>query len=490
MKTNHPARSCENAKGPGGAGGISPQGTGKHASIVFATSNVGWWRLGGKSPQTPRGRARRRIIALGHIFICAAAAVTLASSITNSTCADTAKFEIRVSSTETLHNVPLALTVDLPNALQDVVIVPLMIGAHKSFGQLTDASLLSSAENSRTRELNFILPAINAGQTVAVEATVDADARPHISEFFWRDEVGKHALLSFDKRPVLQYMYEALDDSSPERRKETYKVYHHVYDPAGRRLVTKGPGGLFPHHRGLFFGFNRISYGPDGKQKADTWHCGKGESQAHTDFLSSQSGPVLGRHLLAVDWRGQDGQVFAREQREMTAYRVPGGNLIEFAARLTSTVGKVKLDGDPQHAGFQFRASQHVPDHTKQQTYYLRPDGKDKPGSFRNWNHDRDKGHRDHVNLPWNAMSFVIEDQRYTCCYLDHPQNPKEARFSERDYGRFGSYFEYELTDDNSLQVNYRIWLQEGEMTVPEVAAHSNAFVRPPTVAVKRLDRN
>ncbi len=424
------------------------------------------------------------------LFVRAAAAAILASFITNSTYADSAEFEIQVSSTEKLQDVPIAVTLDVSDELKNVVIVPITIGDHKSFGQLTDTSLLSSSQNNQSRELNFIVPSISAGQTVVVHATVDAEAISRVAEFLWQYEAGQHARLSYDNRPVLQYMHEALDDSSAERRMETYKIYHHVYDPTGVRLVTKGPGGLFPHHRGLFFGFNRISYGPDGKQKADIWHCRNGESQAHADFISSQSGPVLGRHVLAVDWKGQDGQVFAREQRELTAYNVPGGNLIEFASRLVSTVGQVKLDGDPQHAGFQFRASQHVPDHTKQLTYYLRPDGKDEPGSFRNWNHNVDKGQNDHVNLPWNALSFVIDDQRYTCCYLDRPENPKESRFSERDYGRFGSYFEYELTDENSLELNYRIWLQEGEMTVAEVASHSDAFVHRPTVVVKQLGRN
>jgi len=41
------------------------------------------------------------------------------------------------------------------------------------------------------------------------------------------------------------------------------------------------------------------------------------------------------------------------------------------------------------------------------------------------------------------------------------PRNPKEARFSERDYGRFGSYFEYDLDEGKPLTVNYRLWLQE-----------------------------
>jgi hypothetical protein len=82
-------------------------------------------------------------------------------------------------------------------------------------------------------------------------------------------------------------------------------------------------------------------------------------------------------------------------------------------------------------------------------------------------------------------MSFVLGEKRYTVCYLDHPSNPHEARHSERDYGRFGCYFEHELTPEKPLVLNYRIWLQEGEMTGEQVLALSNQFVSPPKVAVK-----
>ncbi len=164
----------------------------------------------------------------------------------------------------------------------------------------------------------------------------------------------------------------------------------------------------------------------------------------------------------------------------MTVYNIPGGTLLDFASRVESKVGKVKLDGDPQHAGFHFRADNEVAEKTKAQTYFLRPDGKGKPGETRNW-----PAQKDHVNLPWNAMSFVLGGERYTALYLDHPANPKEARFSERDYGRFGSYFEYELDEKKPLEVRYRLWLQKGEMTVAEAARLSADFVEPPTVRVE-----
>lgn len=378
------------------------------------------------------------------------------------------------------------------------------------FGQLVAPSLAANLPAGRegmvARELVVLNsvqdeggPALKMrgtlGSTKLLEKVTNGDPEGFLqqleSDASWHDTPGKSTELRFEDRPVLRYMYEAVDNSSKERRGETFKVYHHVFDPEGDRLLTKGPGGLFPHHRGLFYGFNKISYGD--KQQADVWHCNKGEWQGHVKVLSQEAGPLLARHCLAIDWHGQDGKVFAKEEREITVhnwaleYESPRGReklsrstLIDFVSKLTSTVGPLKLDGDPQHAGFQFRASQEVPDKTAKETYYLRRDGKGEPGKFRNW--PQDKGHE---NLPWNALSFVIDGQRYTVVYLDHPKNPKPARYSERDYGRFGSYFVAELDEGKPLTVQYRVWVQRGEMTVEQCEALSKAFVEPVKAAVE-----
>jgi hypothetical protein len=65
------------------------------------------------------------------------------------------------------------------------------------------------------------------------------------------------------------------------------------------------------------------------------------------------------------------------------------------------------------------------------------------------------------------------------------PKNPGETRWSERDYGRFGCYFEHEVSEDRPLVVNYRVWLQNGEMKVPDVEALYRKFAEPPTISVK-----
>jgi methane monooxygenase PmoA-like len=381
---------------------------------------------------------------------------------------------------------PVKVAVTIPKSLRGALIVPLKTESGQPiFGQLSASGGLAAEQRTApadtvARYLYFVLPELSAGKSLTLTGNVTLDIQKPPAVFVWKDSAGQFAELAYGERPVLKYMYASLDETTPETRAVTYKPYHHVYDPQGKFLITKGPGGLFPHHRGLFFGFNRISY--DGKT-ADTWHCNNGECQSHQGFLTAEAGPVFGRHVVQIDWHGKDKNVFARERREMTVYAAAGGNLIEFASHLESTVGPVRLDGDPQHAGFQFRATQEVPDKTAKLTYYVRPDGKGEPGKFRNW----DAKTRDvkTVNLPWHALSFVVGEQRYTCCYLDRPQNPKEARYSERDYGRFGSYFEYELDKDRPLDISYRIWLQEGEMSGGEVQRLADDFVEPPAATAK-----
>jgi hypothetical protein len=328
--------------------------------------------------------------------------------------------------------------------------------------------------------MHFILPSVEKGDTLELTAVL-SNKQPGQTGFRWEDTPGQFAELFYGDRPVMRYMCHPLDESSPQAREKTYKVFHHLYDPAGTRLVTKGAGGKFSHHRGLFYGFNRISYAD--AARVDTWHCGGDAFQSHQGFLAQESGPVLGRHRVHVDWHGQGKKVFASEEREMTAYHLPGGQLVEFASRLRSTAGAVKLDGDPQHAGFQFRAAQEVADGDQKLTYYLRPDGRGKPGETRNWSAKNSDPRT--VNLPWNAMSFEIDGTRYTAVYLDKPSNPKQARYSERTYGRFGSYFEYELNENKPLELNYRIWLQEGEMSIDQAAALSADFVEPVAVVVR-----
>lgn len=328
------------------------------------------------------------------------------------------------------------------------------------------------------RELRFVLPELKAGASATYKVTFIREPSKLDETYAWKDTDGDYAELSLGKRPLLRYMYKALDESSKDARVNTFKIFHHLYDPKGETFVTKGPGSLFTHHRGIFYGFNKVNYGE--KKSCDVWHCTGDAFQSHEKFLLNETGPVYGRHRLSVAWHGVGKEVFAQEERDLTVYSLPGGTMVEFASDLTPIITPVKLDGDPQHAGFHFRASAEVAEKTAKQTYYIRPDGAGKFGETRNW-----PGNKEHLNLPWDAMCFVMNDKRYTMAYLDRPDNPKEARFSERDYGRFGSYFQKTLEKGDKLSVRYRLWLQEGEMKGDEIARLSADFVDPPKVTVK-----
>lgn len=431
--------------------------------------------------------------------------LVLAGGLASPVYADILKMEITVTAGKSeAKNLPVCVPLSLPPRFAEVRWTKLEGDFGPSYGQLTKPGLLTDhiqpeKPGEVRRDLHFVVPALKAQDSKKLQAKLDTDtiiaALP--DEFFWTREDGLPTLirsmpngLTSLRQPVLKYMGAPYDDSTPELRNKTYKVFHHLYDPQGERFVTNGGHTdphtdpkkmLYPHHRGLMFGFNKVTYGNN--QKADTWHCTGNVHVAHAKILDQERGPVLGRHRVLLHWNGNQKDTFAHEIREVTVYNVPGGTLLDWANRLTTTGGPIKLDGDPQHAGFQFRASNEVAEKTAKQTYYLRPDGKGKPGETRNWEPKSKKGP---VNVPWKACCFVLGDQRYTVAYLDSPKNPREARHSERDYGRFGYYFEYEVTEKNPLNLNYRLWLQRGEMDVPQVQALYDAFVTPPTTVVKR----
>ncbi|HUT12652.1 MAG TPA: DUF6807 family protein [Thermoguttaceae bacterium] len=320
-------------------------------------------------------------------------------------------------------------------------------------------------------ELHFILPSLEKGRSVTLKGQPSNAAAP-LPSFQWKnDTAAEHADLLWGDRPVMRYMYLSYDDSSSEKRHDSFKVYHHLFSPGGDRVVTKGPGGQYTHHRGLFFGYCNCGF--DGR-RVDTWGGGSGH-QVHAGFEGDEAGPVLGRHCVAVDWRANDKTTFVKEQRELTVYQVPGGTMVDFASRLSTAGGKVTLDGNAPHAGFHFRADQEVAEKTGNLTYYLRPDGKGELGQAR----------ASAMDLPWDAMSFVLGEDRYTTLYLDRPDNPKPVEYNERTYGRFGSFFRFELDEGKDLVVHYRVWLQDGEMTVEQAAAMSADFIDPVEVTIK-----
>lgn len=295
----------------------------------------------------------------------------------------------------------------------------------------------------------------------------------------WKDDAhaGTTDLLWGDA-PVLRYMYDYLP-ATPETLHDTYKVYHHVFDPVTGTRLTKGPGGQFTHHRGIFLAWNKTGY--EGKSD-DFWHCTKGAHQRHIKFLKLEAGteqkPLTAEFVAEIGWNDADGKPVIIEQRGLTITLTPGDNgafttQIDVRSTLNSQRGPITLEGDRQHAGLQYRADQSVA--VANSATYIRPANfPQEPKAIEVG--DADNPPR-HSNLGWFAMTYPLAEKTYTVEYLEDPALPKPSLFSERPYGRFGAFFKTAIDTDKPLTLNYRFFIRGGTPpTSAEIQQRYEAF--------------
>ncbi len=270
------------------------------------------------------------------------------------------------------------------------------------------------------------------------------------------DQAGRHAEIRTSAgKPVLRYMYQH-DTSSPESTFDTAKVFAHVIAPNGTTL-TKGPGGKFPHHRGIFVGWNKLKHNGTSH---DLWHV-RNTAQLHQKFgdnVTSADGAAI---VGLIDWIGTAGKPVIQESRTYAVSQPKGSYLqVDLTTTLTAIDGDVELNGDPEHAGVQFRPSQEVAEN-KSAKYIFHADGIDPK-------RDRD--------LPWVAERFEVGDQWWTVQHLSHPENPTGARWSAyRDYGRFGPFTVVTIPSGKSVTFRYRFRVSEGQATDRDSLAAAHA---------------
>lgn len=277
--------------------------------------------------------------------------------------------------------------------------------------------------------------------------------------FSFKDTKGDYLDLLYDGKKVTRYMY-AYDTSGPQRIFETYKVLHHAFDENGEKLLTNGPDGekpylksvKYPHHRGMFIGWNRLAM--DGKTY-DTWHMSNGVAQIHQKFLEQKTDDKKAVSTALIHWKGGDGKVLIEETRKTTVYKPAGDTvlLFDFETELKAVSGEVYLNGDPEHAGFQYRPHDDVAKGKAdvKAKYLFHEEGIDP---------------KKNKDLPWVAMSYGLNGKRYSVQHMSHPSNPtKDAVYSAyRDYGRFGEFAKHTIPQGKTLELRYRIWVGLGDM--------------------------
>jgi len=226
----------------------------------------------------------------------------------------------------------------------------------------------------------------------------------------------------------------------PERHQTTSKVFHHVFAPDGR-LLTKGTGGLYDHHRGLFLGWNQARWQGD---HHDWWHC-KRESQRFRRFLGPADDPLAPEwQVAAIEWYTAEGTIALDETRAIRA-RALGEDTtaLDLMVDLRPRRGTLRLAGDPQHAGQQFRALQAFAPDDAVKVRYVRPATAAGHGNDV-WNGCR-----------WIAAVLPLTDGPVTVLRLEGARNPGPTTWSTRAYGRFGATFTHEIAAGDSLTARW-----------------------------------
>jgi hypothetical protein len=243
----------------------------------------------------------------------------------------------------------------------------------------------------------------------------------------------------------------ANDLSTPEKHHETYKPYMHVFSADGSTRLTKGAGFNFTHHRGIFLGFSKIGYN---SKSYDRWHM-KGGDQVVTKVTPGENA-----FTAYIDWQGDTPAPFLTEERtfSFTTPAKPFYLGIEMNSAIKAVSGEAEMNGDPEHAGAQFRPSELVD--TKTTTYIF-------PGE----NIDAHKV----KDLPWAAEIFTVEGKTFTVVILNHPNNPKDTATSAyRDYGRFGMFPKGKASAESPFKLRYQWLIAEGDLR--DAAAFQNAW--------------
>ena len=85
---------------------------------------------------------------------------------------------------------------------------------------------------------------------------------------------------------------------------------------------------------------------------------------------------------------------------------------------------------------------------------------------------------RQQFDLPWVAATFRITEQLWTVQHMNHPSNPRGARWSAyRDYGRFGPFARVDLADQQTRAFRYRFRVTAGKaLPRSQLAEHHQRY--------------
>ena len=273
----------------------------------------------------------------------------------------------------------------------------------------------------------------------SAQGTVPATAKPS------RLDTSDLTVTYGDDRVAARLVQKQWDPSNP---RPTCKLFHHIYAPDGA-LLTKGLGGQFEHHRGLFVGWNRTKHA--GKSY-DFWHCNRGERQQFAGTASpEQLGMQEGAQVIKARWVAPDGRGIVDELRGLAVVaHQPDHYVLHMRVECRALDGEVRLGGDPQHAGQQFRALQQFAEKDADPVLYLRPEGA------------KEHGNDVWTQCDWIAGILRLPDESYTVLRVESPNNRGKTTWSTRPYGRFGATRTVKLVEGKALRIDQLYVIAQG----------------------------
>jgi Methane oxygenase PmoA len=242
------------------------------------------------------------------------------------------------------------------------------------------------------------------------------------------------------------------------------KPYLRVQGEEGDGLNEWDPKQQFPHHRGIYIGWNKIASDLDGTKTFDLWHFNNGGTMTLVKLDKLDAGKNSATIVATVEWRGgakdaSGSDLLLTETRTLTVSRPAPKTTQVDAQFILKPARDISLGGDLQHAGIHFRASATVGPMAKDPAAAkdtATVSGRAKDTAYV-WEPDLDgKGGKvASKELKWARLTFPIGERFYHATELNAPTNPVDE-LSWRDYGRFGFFFKKDLKKDETLTLKYR----------------------------------
>ncbi len=230
------------------------------------------------------------------------------------------------------------------------------------------------------------------------------------------------------------------------------KPYLRVQGEAGDGLNEWSEKQTYPHHRGIYIGWNKIV---SDLGSFDLWHFNNGGKMTLVKLEKLEGGKDAATLVATIEWHGgkpdaAGSDLLLTEKRTLTVSR-PAAQTTQVDAQFVLKPARdLTLGGDLQHAGIHFRASASVQTSAKDTTYLWEPDLAGPGGKVVS------------KDLKWARYTFPIGERWYHATELNAPTNPVE-QLSWRDYGRFGFFFTKPLKKDETLTLKYRFLTERAE---------------------------